>query len=100
MAYIIRLHPKADEEYIAAYTWYEEQQAGLGERFIKAVRERMESIANNPETFGSKDNIHFREALIEAFPYIIVYKVYKQKNEIFMSAIYHAKRHPKKKYRK
>lgn len=100
MSYTIRLHPKADEEYIKAYTWYEEQQDGLGEKFIKAVRKRLEAIANNPQTFGSKYNIHFREASVEIFPYIIVYKVYNKKNEIFISAIHHAKRHPKRKYRK
>ncbi len=80
MSYTIRLHPKADEEYIEAYTPHEEQQEGLGEKFIEAVRKRMASIANNPEIFGSKDDLHFREALIETFPYIIVYKVNKHKN--------------------
>jgi len=60
----------------------------------------MEMIASHPETFGSKGNIYYREALVDTFPYIIVYKVYPKNNEIFISAIHHAKRHPKQKYRK
>ena len=100
MAYTVRLHPKADKDFIQAYAWYEEQKEGLGERFILTVREKMEAIANNPETFGSRDNPSFREALLQTFPYIIVYKIYMRKEEIFISSIHHAKKHPKKKYRR
>lgn len=99
MNYTIRLHPKTEDDYKEAYEWYEDEQKGLGERFIKAVRQKIESISNRPEIYSTKGNKNYREALVEFFPYLIVYKVYKKKKEIFISSIHHAKKHPRKKYR-
>ena len=52
---------------------------GLGERFIAAVSTKLKTIANNPEIFGSKDDLSYREALLDTFPYINFYKIYQQK---------------------
>jgi len=41
----------------------------------------------------------FREALVDGFPFIVVYKIDNIKKEIFISSVHHAKRHPKNKYR-
>jgi len=41
MAYSYLLHPEADKEYTEAFIWYEERQEGLGERFIEAVRQKL-----------------------------------------------------------
>ena len=41
MRYAYYLHPKADEDYITAYIWYEKQQEGLGEKFIMAIRKKL-----------------------------------------------------------
>jgi plasmid stabilization system protein ParE len=100
MRYAYYLHPKADEDYITAYIWYEKQQEGLGEKFITAIRKKLEAIVSHPEIYSSKDKEDYREVLVNNFPYVIVYKVYKQKKEIFISSIHHTKKHPKKKYRK
>lgn len=100
MSYVCRFHPKANEEYAEAYAWYEDKVKGLGERFILAVRKKIAAIANHPQTYSSKGHKDFREAVLDDFPYIIVYKIHKNKNEIFVSSVHHAKRHPKRKYRK
>lgn len=44
MAYDLRLHEKAYEEYIAAYEWYEMAKHGLGDRFMNCVEERLQQI--------------------------------------------------------
>ncbi len=100
MSYIIRLHPATQIEYNEAYEWYEDKSKGLGERFIKAVRHKIAEIALNPEVYGSKGNKKFREAMVEFFPFIIVYKIYNRKKEIYISSVHHAKKNPRKKYRK
>jgi len=100
MGYTYRLHPEADEDFANAYTWYEDQQAGLGEKFIVAVRKKIVAIAAQPEIYGSKSN-GYRETIVNrTFPFVIVYKIYSRPKEIYISAIYHQKRDPKKKYRK
>ena len=100
MSYSYFLHPLAVEDYKEAYAWYEDRQAGLGERFIKAVRFKIDEIVQHPETYGSRDRKEFREAMIDFFPYLIVYKIQKRKKLIFISSIHHSKKHPRKKYRK
>jgi plasmid stabilization system protein ParE len=100
MNFTTRLHPAARKEYIEAYIWYETKQKGLGERFMRAIRGKIESLSEHPETYSSKSRADYREAAAEIFPYIIVYKIYKSKKEIFISAIYHTSRHPKRKYRR
>ncbi len=100
MSWQFRFHPLAKEDYKAAYAWYEDQQSGLGERFGKAIRQKLHQIADHPETFGSRSNIKFREAGVEFFPFQIVFKIRKRSHEIFISAIHHTARSPRKKYRK
>ena len=99
MAYPYRLNRKAHEEYINAYEWYEERRSGLGDRFMQKTEERLLQISNHPEYFG-KRNGNFREVKVEDFPYIIVYEFFKRKQIIHITAIYHHKRNPLKKYRK
>ena len=57
-------HPLAKDEYKSAYAWYEDQQPGLGERFGKAIRQKLQQIAGHPEAFGSRSNMKFREASV------------------------------------
>ena len=100
MPYSHHLHPLAQKNIIDAYKWYENQQQGLGDKFANAVVQKIKTITNNPLANSSKSNIDFREAFIKTFPFIIVYKVYELKREIFISSIHHASKHPRRKFRK
>jgi plasmid stabilization system protein ParE len=100
MSWQFRFHPLAKEEYKTAYVWYQDQQSGLGERFGKAIRHKLQQIADHPEAFGSRSNIKFREAGVEFFPFQIIFKIRKRSHEIFISAIHHTSRSARKKYRK
>lgn len=100
MSYTYRLHPLTKQDYDEAYTWYEDMHKGLGERFLNAVRKKIEEIVLIPEAYGSKGHKKFREAEVNIFPYLIVYKLNKRKKEIYISSIHHSKKHPRKKYRK
>ena len=72
----------------------------MGDRFANSVSKLIMVITENPEIYGSKDRISFREATLKDFPYIIVYKLIEHKKEIFISSIHHVKKHPVKKYRR
>jgi len=100
MNYSYRLHPIAEKEYSDAYAWYEDAQLGLGERFIETATKKIESIAVQPDVYGSKRK-GYRETIISKdFPYTIVYKVNHHKKEVFISSIFHSKRNPGRKYRR
>ncbi|MEO7800421.1 MAG: type II toxin-antitoxin system RelE/ParE family toxin [Ginsengibacter sp.] len=100
MTYTYIFHPLTKEDYNEAFEWYENKQKGLGERFLQAVRKKIEEIVLQPEAYGTKGNKKFREAEISIFPYLLVYKLNKRKKEIYISSIHHSKKHPRKKYRK
>lgn len=82
MSYALRIHLLTRQDYYEAYHWYEDKQKGLGERFIHAVRKKIEEIVMHPEVYGSRSNKRFREAEVDVFPYIIVYKINKLKRNL------------------
>lgn len=100
MSYTYQIHPLVEKDFEEGYTWYEEKQKGLGERFINAVDKRIKQILLNPEFYGRKNNKSLREVEIDTFPYLIVYKLDKRKKAIYITSIHHTKKHPLKKYRK
>ena len=100
MSYRLDFHEDVEGDYQDAYTWYENAKEGLGERFFKMAAEKLRQIADNPEAFSQKTKSGYREAAIEIFPYIIVYKLYKQKKVVFINSIIHQKKQPRKRIRK
>ena len=94
------LHEAVKVDYDEAYSYYEKKLEGLGERFLSAVRAKLEEIVKSPEAFGERSKKGYREAQIDTFPYSIVYKIYKTERIIFVNSVHHHKRHPRKKYRK
>ena len=99
MNYRLDFHEDVETDYLEAYTWYEAAREGLGDRFMKMVRMKLEEIARNPETFSQKTKSGYREAVVEVFPYIIVYKLYKKKKVVFINSVIHQKKHPRKRTR-
>ncbi len=55
MNYTYYLHPLSVKDFEEGYAWYENKQAGLGERFIRAVRNKIDEIASHPEIYGSRE---------------------------------------------
>ena len=98
MSYTYYLHSLAVKDFSDGYAWYEDKQAGLGEKFIKAVRNKIDEITLNPEIYGSRSRKIYREAKVDFFPYLIVYKLRTRKKEIFISALHNTYKHPRRKY--
>ncbi|MBO9202152.1 MULTISPECIES: type II toxin-antitoxin system RelE/ParE family toxin [Niastella] len=67
---------------------------------MNAVDAKIKQIQQNPEAYSSKGVKSFREAEVDRFPYLVVYKISKSKKEIYITSIHHTKKHPRKKYRK
>ena len=97
MAHKIVITPFAYNDEYEAYEWYEKQRIGLGEELLKKLEIAYQKISNNPEQYGFIDERkELRDFLIHRFPYLIVYRI---KNDVIeIIAVYHAKKHPLKKY--
>lgn len=97
MSFRTEFDPKALKEYLEAWDWYEEQQDGLGDRFGFAVNEQIGKIAVNPLFYPNK-KLKTRESKVRKFPFLIVYRIFPEKNTLYIVSIFHTSRSPRKKY--
>ncbi len=95
MSYKVKLHPLANLELIDSFQYYEEQQKGLGYRFLKAYQDKTKFLATNPEAteivFNNK-----RRAIINPFKYNLIYQVNHSSKVIIVIAVMHGSRSPKR----
>lgn len=99
MSFTYHLHPQIEQDYDEGYTWYEDKQEGLGNRFTQAVRKKIQEIVARPEKYGSRENKLYREARVDRFPYLVVYKFNKRRKEIYIVSVHHMSKDTTK-YRK
>ncbi len=99
MIYKLIINEEAQKEFEEAAAWYEEQQTGLGGRFVNVIRTKLELIAEYPERYPKRKR-NFREAPVTIFPYNIVYTFYKMDGIITIASIFHSSRNPAHKYKK
>ncbi len=100
IVYSAVFHSGTVKDYNEAYCLYEEQQAGLGEKFLIAINDKVKKILANPEIFSVKSRTGYHEALVEHYPYSIVYRIDKKQKVVFIISIHHQKKHPRGKYRR
>lgn len=99
MQYTLRILLRAQIELTHALKWYDEQLEGLGDRLELSVLKKLDNIGRYPLIYPNK-KLDFRECKIDDFPYLIVYKVYPQKQLVIIFSIFHTSRRPGKKYGK
>ena len=92
MKYRLLVRPEVDADLLEAEAWYEDQAAGLGRDFLRAVYEAMECLPLNPLLF----RVRYRRKMIRwaypsRFPYRIVFGV--MGDEVVIYAVIHAGRH-------
>ena len=85
------IRPAAAGDIEAAFLWYEQQRAGLGEEFLAAVRSALDDISSHPAKYPV---IHreTRRVLLPRFPYQLFYRVYDE--AIVVVACMHGRRNP------
>jgi hypothetical protein len=87
----VRHHRQALEEVTAAALYYEEQEAGLGDRFLEAYKAAIGQVKSHPEAYRIiLDEMH--RHLIERFPFALIYE--HRAEEIVIIAVAHLKRRP------
>lgn len=91
--YSLIIRPSALEMAKDAYEWYEEQQVGLGELFLKAVDDVFDKLGSAPLLY-SKKHSDVRSVIIAGFPYMAVYEVVKE--QVIVYSIFHTSRRPRR----
>lgn len=99
MTYSFIFREEATNDFIDGYAWYEEQRVGLGEMFEAAVFDKLSRVCENPLHYKITYK-GYHEALIDKFPFLLVYTVDEDTNHIFVFAVFHTSRNPKSKLKR
>ena len=91
MTFTLVFHSLAEADIDHAYNWYEDQQQGLGEEFLKDLAICYLRLLQNPHAY-SKTNKYFRKAALHRFPYIVAFEI--SESEILIYAIFDTRRDP------
>jgi plasmid stabilization system protein ParE len=87
----LRLHPEAEEEYLAALQWYRDRSPAAAKQFQNALRRAGETIRQAPQRwpfyFGD-----FRKYTLRQFPFSVIYQ--EMIAEIVVFAVAHGSRKP------
>lgn len=95
--YQLVVKPKAIQMALEAYDWYEEQQLGLGELFLKELNSCFDKLEAWPLAYA-KIKKDYRQIILKTFPYVAVYEI--AKDEVIVFAVFHTSRNPRKKFKK
>ncbi len=87
----VRFLEEAQEEFLAQITYYEEQQKGLGDRFIQSV-EVATALASAHPKLGSPWKLRTRRVFPKDFPFSIVYRI--EPTELIVFAVAHFRQRP------
>ena len=85
VAYLPQAHADAN----AAYAAYEQQAAGLGDRFLRALRDRIDQIRANPALYGVFHR-DVRAAPLHRFQYVVYYRI--EPTRVLIVAVQHGRR--------
>jgi len=93
MSYQLKVSAIAYQETDAAYTYYEEQSKGVGEKFLKSVEEAYSKLSQTPQYFSyirnSKD---IRDIKIKTFPFVIIFQI--MDNTVAVLRVFNTNRNP------
>jgi plasmid stabilization system protein ParE len=87
----VRLHPLAEDDASAAYSWYLERNPIIAEIFFVELNSAMDRIAQNPRRWPRIGG-SYRRYLLGRFPYSVVYQERPQLIEVV--AVAHHRRLP------
>lgn len=79
--------------------WYKERSIVAAENFLAEVNAAIEQICEKPER-GKKKYKEYFEFKLKKFPFTLVYSFNRVTKVVIISAVFHNKRDPRKKYRR
>jgi plasmid stabilization system protein ParE len=83
------LAPEAEDDLQDAATWYDAQQPGLGDAFLRSVDASFARIRRFPRSFPTNDQ-DIRSALLRRFPYAVLFRIRETRIEVI--AVWHGRR--------
>ena len=98
MTYSYIFHSKAQEEYEQSVRWYSERSLQVSTKFIIAVNAALKLICDNPGRWRNGYKNYY-ELGVKKYPFNLIYVIEPANKRVVITAVYHGKRNPKRKYR-
>lgn|SRR6185312_60313 len=93
MDYNIIISFEAEKDTNNAYCYYENQQTGLGERFLNELSFFYTKLKQHPQYYSfTSENKTTRSVALRIFPYKIIYEI--NDKQVFVYAVYHFRQNP------
>jgi hypothetical protein len=86
----VELHPEADLEFARQIDYYDEREAGLGQRFYQEVIGSLNWISSNPTVPRLRKT--YRRVNLKIFPFYVAYVAHEE--FIWVLAVAHARKKP------
>ena len=86
------VRPLAQADIDDAVTWYEQQQSGLGSRFLDVLDHVFKRIRDTPLQFPTI-SVGMRRALLHTFPYAVYFR--ETERAVVILAVLHLRRDPR-----
>ena len=87
-------NPDFYDDLVQSVDWYNEQCAGLGDKFFKSVKMQTAKLSTNALGFAVR-YCDIRCMHIEKFPYMVHYRIDEQTKNVKVEALLHTSRDPK-----
>lgn len=87
---------QAENELEEAFFYYNLISKRVGNEFLNQINICIQSILSYPESYPLEFDV-YRKAVVKKFPFVIIYT--KIDTVIFISAIFHTSKNPKKKFK-
>ena len=91
----IKLLKRAEFELTDSAEWYEKQQVGLSDKFLREIDGTLQIISTNPKLYSKKYNTYLQFAPLKKFPFVIVHWYNEKIDTVIVTSIFHTKRNPK-----
>ena len=86
------LSPAAEDDLHGATAWYDAQQPGLGDTFLRSTEACLARIRRLSRSFRVVEG-EVRSALLRRFPYRVLFRIEEKRIEVI--AVWHGHRDPK-----
>jgi plasmid stabilization system protein ParE len=99
MSYSYVLTSAAQLDYEESLLWYLERSETAALNFVAAVNDTIQLICNHPQRWRNSYK-NFRELSLKKYPFAIIYIIEEDAKMVVITAIYHHKRIPNKRFRR
>lgn len=93
MSNTVKIQPAARTDIQEVIQWYNDQQTGLGARFLANLTDAIRRIARSPGIFQVRYR-NVRQAPVKKFPIAVFYFYLKEEKQVVVTAIMHTARDP------